>query len=400
MPQSSRALVVGVSQYQHVNNLAPNQDATGVRDVLANPRYCAYPPERVELLENAQATRANILAGLRRLRGSSTADSRTFFYFSGHGGQSQDGAYLIPVDTRSGELESTAISAKLLSEELRGCLGEVTVVLDCCYAAGMAPNVASPAPADRAKSTDLAPFDESLRSAMLAPNRVVLAASSSDAFAYGAGNAPYGLFTGHMIAGLSGAASSDGKDVGIQQLFEYVQKQVVLTAQGRQQPMFIAYTSSFYPLTRYPEDVEPNPIFEKDVYVSYDLQDPHLQSWVAKNLFTSFEQAGVSFWGDRVGGSVLPEDAIVRSKYVLVLLTEPYLKNNRSAMGTTMAILQAVDTQTPRFIPILRDRVKQSQIPLSISTFVGLDLSDANLMAHAKEKERLINRLRKEPHAR
>jgi len=101
---SSQALVVGISQYQTLNKLRTTKDASGVRDVLASPDYCAFPPERVKLLEEAAATRDNILNALKDMcQSAKESGSRSFFYFTGHGGQGPDGAsYILPVDARKG----------------------------------------------------------------------------------------------------------------------------------------------------------------------------------------------------------------------------------------------------------------------------------------------------------
>src|ERR1051325_6386019 len=101
---SSQALVVGISQYQNLSKLRATQDASGVRDVLASPEYCAYPPDRVKFLEEAAATRDRILDALKEMcQGARQPGARSFFYFSGHGGQEPDGgSCILPVGARKG----------------------------------------------------------------------------------------------------------------------------------------------------------------------------------------------------------------------------------------------------------------------------------------------------------
>src|SRR5690349_11357513 len=107
----SQALVVGVSEYHHVGKLRPTRDVPGVRDTLASPDCCGYPPDRVEVLEEAAATRGGILSALDALCERARAPgARSFFYFSGHGGTGADGqSYLLPVDARRGAYATTAI---------------------------------------------------------------------------------------------------------------------------------------------------------------------------------------------------------------------------------------------------------------------------------------------------
>ena len=404
--QTSQALVVGVSGYQYLQSLRATRDAQGVRDVLASPDYCAYPPDRIELIEEAEATRDNVLRALDALGDAAKpAGSRTFFYFSGHGGQgTNESSYLLPVDARQGQYPSTAISARDLARRLDRCSGEVTVVLDCCFAAGMVgPGAGPPAVASGAndpKSVELARFGDAFRNDIQSRGRVVFAASSPDDRAFAAPDAPYGIFTGHMLDGLRGKASTDGNDVTVHQLFDYVQKHVAFTSMGMQRPSFIANIEQFYRLTRYPQRIAPSVVFERDVYISYDRRDPILRAWVEDEFQPELTRAGRTIWDhDALGMIELPdvEEAIKKSKYVVVLLTESYLRSRLDELKTTMAILQAVHTRTPRFIPILRERC---DVPLTIKAFVGLDMSESNQMEFRYSMERLIKRLKKEPHER
>jgi len=398
----SQALVIGVSKYRYVASLPATRDAQGMRDVLASPDYCAYPPERVKLLEDDAATRDNILAALDAVcDAASAAGSRTFLYFSGHGGQGLDGSsYILPVDARKGDYPTTALSARDLSRRLDRCSGDVTVVLDSCYAAGMAGGeTAAGGAAGAAGSTDLASFGDGLRYEIQSKGRVVFAASRADGFSYGSLDAPYGIFTGYLLDGLRGQASTDGLGVTVQQLFAYVSKCVRSSSGGMQQPVFIAHVEEFYSLTRYPRRLPLAVVFDKDVFISYDRADPALRTWVARDFQPCLERAGRSIWAyDQLGYDQLAvQDAITRSKYVVVLLTGSYLRNRLEEFNATMAILQAINTRTPRFIPILRE---DCDVPLAIAAFVGLDLRDQNQMGFGDEMDRLIARLKKEPHER
>ena len=142
-------------------------------------------------------------------------------------------------------------------------------------------------------------------------------------------------------------------------------------------------------------------VFEKDVYISYDRNDPLLRDWVAHVLQPEIERPdnGLSIWDyDDVGYKKLDvQEAIVKSRYIVVLLTASYLKNPLDELTTTMEILQAVDTHTPRFIPVLRE---PCPLPLYIQAFVGLDMTPAHEMELHYTIGRLIKRLKKQPHER
>jgi hypothetical protein len=377
----------------------------GVRDVLASPDLCAYPPERVAVLEEEAATRDDLLAALDALCDRAAAPgSRTFFYFSGHGGTGSDGqSYILPVDARRGEYAATALSARELSRRLDRCAGELTVVLDCCRAAGLANREVIPdsALSSGGRDVELGQFTESFRHDIQSRGRVVFAASRADGKAFVSRDAPYGIFTGHLLDGLRGAASTDGGDVTVDQLFDYVSQRVVLSSGKTQRPAFIASLEHFYPLTRYPRPIEPHPIFEKDVYLSYDHDDPLLDDWVSKVFRPELERpgAGLSIWDhDDLGGLKLDvEDAIVKSRYVIALLTRSYLQDRFDELQTTMAIMQAVNTRTRRFIPVQRE---QFSPPLYIQAFSGLDMTPRREMRFRPDMDRLVRRLQRQPHER
>lgn len=402
--QPSQALVVGASNYQYLSKLLPTKDVPGVRDVLASPDYCAYPPEQVQVLDEADATRDNIIKALEAMCERAKAPgSRTFFYFSGHGGRGSDGSsYILPVDARRGAYSSTAISARELSQRLDRCAGELTVVLDCCRAAGMTSQDVIPDPAisPDERDVDLTPFTDSFRSDIQSKGRVVFAASRADGKSFTSPEAPYGIFTGHMLDGLRGAASTDGVDVTVHQLFDYVAQRVVLSSGKSQRPSFIANTEVFYPLTRYPRPIAPSVVFEKDVYISYDHDDPVLQDWVSKVFRPEIESAGLSIWDYDALGNLQVDfvsETIVKSRYIIVLLTQQYLKKRLEELKTTMAIMQAVNTRTRRFIPVQRE---QFDMPLYIQAFGGLEMTPQREMKFRYDMDILIKRLKKLPHER
>jgi uncharacterized caspase-like protein len=97
---SAHALVVGITQYQHVRPLPQVADAEDLASVLRDPSACGYPAANVALLREAEASRARTLDALDELARRASADSTVLIYFSGHGGQPVDGgdSYLMPVD--------------------------------------------------------------------------------------------------------------------------------------------------------------------------------------------------------------------------------------------------------------------------------------------------------------
>jgi hypothetical protein len=343
-----RALVVGISRYEHLAHLREARDARGVCDVLASPDYCAYPPENVTLLEDSAASRDRILHALSALCEHATLPgSRTFFYFSGHGGQGPDGSsYILPVDAHRDDYPRTAISAHDLSRLVAPCRGELTVVLDCCRAAGMArsdittdtgPALARPV-SPEPEGPGLDGFTDSLRAAIRSgasadprpTRRVLIAASRAQGKAFRSPDAPYSILTGHMLDCLRGAESDSraGANVTIDQLFAYIERHVRHDAGDAQKPLFIAETETFYPVTNYPRAVARAEVFDKDVFISYHRDDEELAAWVTNFFQPALEHSGISIWDhDDLGAlKVDVRVAIQKSRYVIVLLTQAYLR--------------------------------------------------------------------------
>lgn len=408
----SQALVVCVSQYTHLGKLRSSKDAQGVHEVLSSPEYCGYPPDRVFTLQDSEATRDGTLRALRRVCDDATSEeSRTFFYFSGHGGQAPDGmSYLLPVDARPGEFPRTAISARELSDLLDRCRGELTVVLDCCRAAAMtrsALGASSPATVrDDGTEPELSEFTDSLRSAVRSrqpaargTRRVLMAASRALGKAFMSPDAPYSIFTGHMLDCLRGAEAElmGGGNVSVQQLYSYVEKRVKHDSHNSQQPLFIAETESFYNLTDYQPGFRSNPIvFEKDVFISHHRADDDLDDWVTNIFVPEIRHHGLSIWdSDDIGAQKLDvRHAIAKSRYTIVILTRDYCKHRLEEFKATMAMVQAIETGSRRFIPILRERFV---LPLDLGAFVEVDMTPRNEMRFRKTMDRLIQRLKKHP---
>src|SRR5215470_15268942 len=122
-PPSAHALVIGITQYQHIPPLPQVADAEEVTSVLRDPAACGYPAANVTLLREAEASRAQIVGALDDLARRTGADSTALVYFSGHGGRSASGvdSYLIPVDGRWGsldQLEDSAIPSRVFGAKL------------------------------------------------------------------------------------------------------------------------------------------------------------------------------------------------------------------------------------------------------------------------------------------
>jgi hypothetical protein len=393
----SQALVVGVSQYLYTDKLRPTKGPQAVFDVLTSPAVCGYPQEQVTLLEEGAATRQAVLDALRATcTRAASADARTFVYFMGHGGQDAAGmAYYLPVDARRGEHATTAISARDLFACFDTCRGELTVVLDCCRAASLvlAPDAGG----------GLGPFTNALEVAIRSAssggepptNRVIIAASSATGPAWVSPDAPYSILTGHLVACLRGAPREAvaGVNVTISGLFQYVDARVRRDSGGAQTPLFIGATGSMYEVTDYPRPVAPIDAFERDVFISYDRNDAQVEDWLKNIVVPQLVQAKLSMWDlDNVGDGRLARVAVAKCRYVVAVLTRGYVEDRTEEFGATMAMVDAIEFERRRFIPILRERFV---LPPDINAFVAIDMTPPREMQFPKMMDRLIARLKK-----
>lgn len=400
---NAHALVIGVSKYQHVTPLPPVQDAQDMHAVLHDPAICAYPPEDAAppLLEGA-ATRDAIVAGLKRLADRTNRKSTVFVYFSGHGMQDSEGnAYLMPVDGDAASdqtLRTTAIGGPELSALLKAIPARrLTVVLDCCRASALVPR-------DVRRQTKL-PTDRLLALAS-GDGRAVFAASRDDGYAWVVPGAQNGIFTGHLLDGLKGAAYVAGDSVLVCDLFFYVQRKIA-AMNLPQIPVFDATLQQNYPVALYrggqaPALVVPaapaGTTYKYDGFVSYRRDDPADKKWVEKVMVPRLEQAGLKLCLEHrdfsIGESRLKEmeRAVQGSRYTIGVFTPAYLTGPFQNFQQTIARFLSVQSTERRFLPLRRVPCEPD---LGVQATEMLDVSDEDEVGTALD--RLAVKLREPP---
>ncbi|NJN09003.1 MAG: caspase family protein [Richelia sp. RM1_1_1] len=141
------ALLIGVgeSAYKPWSLPVTVKDTQAIYAALIDSELCAYPDdkEHIRVLNNQDATKANILDGLNWLKEKTITDSEAtiFIYYSGHGGVNEktNNYYLLQHDVNPMKLEKSALSAETFTQALRKIEAQrLLVVIDSCHAAGMA----------------------------------------------------------------------------------------------------------------------------------------------------------------------------------------------------------------------------------------------------------------------
>jgi caspase domain-containing protein len=182
--------------------------------VLADPALGGFAP--VETLRDAPSAeiRKRAVAFLRAAEPGDTV----LIYYSGHG-KLDDGfnLYLCSSDSEVALLEATAVRIGFVHDLLKKCRAEKTVMLlDCCYS-GAAGGV-------RARGN----VDDQLKLAVRGSGTYLLTASDAIETAQEKEGERYGVFTKHVIEGLSsGAADREGRGfVTMDDLYDYVVRAV------------------------------------------------------------------------------------------------------------------------------------------------------------------------------
>jgi hypothetical protein len=397
------AVVAGVSRYQRIRSLPDVSDASDVAGVLRDPTLCGYPAGQVDVLVEEQATRTAILDAIDRVARSAHEGSSVFVYFSGHGGQAAHGTtgdcYLMPFDGAWGtpdDLARTAISGTELSARLQRIdATRVTIVLDCCRAAGIAEPKGT---ADAAIDTRMTPW-------ALAPlghgrGRAVLAASRADGSSYSVEGRRNSVFTQYLLEGLRGAARGTGGVIRVCDLFDYVQQKVTAEFLD-QRPVFKADLEENYPLALY-RGGQPPPLTlpvardgcAYDAFVSYRRVPPD-RDWVEKVLVTGLEGRGLHLClahrDFRLGAPRIREmeRAVEQSRYTVAVFSKQYLDGAIEEFQALLGQQQAVEGREPRFIPLMRE---DCLLPLGIRTTERLDVSEQEF--EQATLDRLAQRLR------
>jgi hypothetical protein len=403
----AHALIVGIAAYRHLRPLPATHDALDVAGVLRDRALCGYPDGNVRSLLDGDATRAQILGELDRLAERATERSTVLVYFSGHGGRSagEGTCYLVPVEGRADDeqaLAATAIAAPELSTRLaRIAAARLTVVLDCCRASGIAE------PRDVVLG-ELVPELTATGLDVLARGRgrAVLAASRSDGQAYVMQGARNGVFTGHLLDGLRGAAGGIGGVIRVCDLFHYVQQRVV-AEHGGQRPVFKAELEENYPLALHRGGagavaVPPPPDeLAYDVFISYRHADRADRQFVCGVMVPLLEQLGLRVCLEHVDFQLgAPrireiERAIVTSRYTVGVFTPSYLEGPFEEFQSELARFQAIESRSPRFIPLLR---RACAITLGDRMTAMLDVTDDSEVEAALQ--RLAVQLRQPPRPR
>lgn len=239
------ALIIGSQTHELT---APLHDARRVAEAMEARGF------GVDLRVGAEATRDGILQGYRHLIDVCTQDSAAFIYYAGHGAMSSDSVdgipFIVPVDFEASTQDDfrgiTLFELSGLLEVLTAKTRNVSVVIDCCFAAGLFRNeelvprslAEVPVPTVSALLTRLQTrgLPVASRSVMSNPHAVRLVAAALDEAAYECTNtrgSRSGLLTDAFLGALEEAR---GLRVSWGQLGRRVRERVLAVPKYQQRP--------------------------------------------------------------------------------------------------------------------------------------------------------------------
>jgi hypothetical protein len=257
------ALLIGVGESAVPGLSLPVSvnDTQAIYGALIDPDLCGYIDDKhhIKTLNNEDATKANILAGLDwlRLQAKKDTEATIFIYYSGHGwvDKTDKSYYLIPHDID--EMPNSALSSQDFIEALRKIDAKrLLVVIDSCHAAGMATSK-DLEKTDTELSEKFNSFVNSVPSKQLfsekikqRDGRVVFTSSSGEEKSWYKEDQTISFYTFHFLEALQGAGNKPGDtEVKVSNLMNYlgetVNKTVRKLCNAEQNPRFDFDTVDF-----------------------------------------------------------------------------------------------------------------------------------------------------------
>ncbi|HTE56774.1 MAG TPA: caspase family protein [Kofleriaceae bacterium] len=248
-------LAVGVSNYR-TPGLAlefANRDATAIDAFFAGDEGGRIPDERRVLLTDDHATRAAVLTALTSLSRRTAPDDMIVLFLAMHGMADPGGdLYYLAHDTDPKELVGTGLPQRDIEYAIsRAPARRVVLLADACHA-----GAAGFAGFRGRRSAALAETNRLVgQLAESKPGTAVLTASSAteasaEGKKWGGG---HGVFTHHLLAGLSGDADDDGDGfITIRELFDFTYRHVSKDTGGDQHPELKGRFDNAMPLAALP----------------------------------------------------------------------------------------------------------------------------------------------------
>jgi len=241
------AVIIGVSEYQdsHIPTLRyAAADAQSFYNWLASPDGGRYPPSRIKLLVNEQATAYNIKEALYVWLKQVTEDAMVIIFFVGHGSpdspDTPDNLFLLPYDAQYDTIATTGFPMWDIETALRRFIKarKVVVIADACHSGGVGHSFDVARRATRAIKRN--PISSGMQNlSAIGDGVAVISASDDRQFSQEGENwgGGHGVFTYFLLKGLKGEADYNKDNrVTLGELIPFLSEQVRRATTNAQSP--------------------------------------------------------------------------------------------------------------------------------------------------------------------
>jgi hypothetical protein len=216
-------LVIGIENYRQSRIPTVDFAAADAETMYGYlTKSMGYDPKNVVLLRDEQATKGDLEKYLGAwLQNHTTARSRVFIYFAGHGAPlpASGERFLVPYEADPNYLKETAYPLSRLYSTLgRLPAKRVLVVLDSCFSGAGGRSVIA---------KGVRPLVAIQETGSIPKNTTVLAAAQASEISASYPEARHGLLTYFLLKGLHGAAERGrAREITTQDLFDYLRPAV------------------------------------------------------------------------------------------------------------------------------------------------------------------------------
>lgn len=218
-------LLVGVSEYQQLNNLKyTDDDAFKLNAFFQSAAGGSLPDEQIRTLIDEDATQVRILKELQLMAKKAGEDDLILFYFSGHGFVGS----FVPHDYRQGS--DILIKHSELVQILQGSKAKSKVVIaDACHAGSLDTKDAN---CSGLINTYYNAFRKSTG------GTVLLLSSKADEISVESQGLKQGLYSHFLLKGLKGKANQNNDNIiTVSELHQYIYSNVKFVTSGKQTPV-------------------------------------------------------------------------------------------------------------------------------------------------------------------
>ncbi|MFF0159803.1 caspase domain-containing protein [Streptomyces sp. NPDC005263] len=219
-PARSRAVVIGVDRYQHLENLpGVRNNVSHLAGLLRDPEVWGLPAEHCVELRNPESYE-ELLDEVHKA--ANAAEEAFVVYFAGHGLLSLNGDLHLALPKSDNERLYRAVPYDSLRHEIVVTCTALSrvVILDCCYSGRALKGYMNPA----AKLADLADAD----------GTYLMTASSETKLAWAPEGEEFTAFSGELVKALSEGIPGAPDPLQMDSLFRHVRRE--LKAKGRPEP--------------------------------------------------------------------------------------------------------------------------------------------------------------------